>query len=99
MYFNLDGFILDNIRKFWFTCSSLWCYGVFSSFLVIKYILESVVGQVSGMHGMIMALENRVKNMNNDMIKLDIQISDALNLRQDEERISRADGKEDARRD
>ena len=25
--------------------------------------------------------------MNNDMIKLDIQISDALNLRQDEERL------------
>ena len=71
----------------------------FFIFLVIKYILDSVVGQVSGMHGIIMGLENRVKNMNNDMIKLDIQISDALNLRQDEERISRADGKEDARRD
>ena len=71
----------------------------FFIFLIIKYILESVVGQVSGMHGIIMSLENRVKNMNNDMIKLDIQISDALNLRQDEDRISRADGKEDARRD
>ena len=71
----------------------------FFIFLIIKYILESVVGQVKGMHGIIMSLENRVKNMNNDMIKLDIQISDALNLRQDEERISRADGKEDARRD
>jgi len=71
----------------------------FFIFLIIKYILESVVGQVKGMHGIIMSLENRVKNMDNDMIKLDIQISDALNLRQDEERISRADGKEDARRD
>ena len=71
----------------------------FFIFLILKYILESVIGQVSGMHGIIMALDNRVKNMNNDMIKLDIQISDALNLRQDEERISRADGKEDARRD
>ena len=71
----------------------------FFIFLIIKYILESVVGQVKGMHGIIMSLENRVKNMNNDMMKLDIQISDALNLRQDEERISRADGKEDARRD
>ena len=71
----------------------------FFIFLIIKYILESVVGQVTGMPGIIMSLENRVKNMNNDMIKLDIQISDALNLRQDEERISRADGKEDARRD
>jgi len=71
----------------------------FFIFLIIKYILESVVGQVKGMHGIIMGLDNRVKNMNNDMIKLDIAISDALNLRQDEERISRADGKEDARRD
>jgi len=71
----------------------------FFIYLIIKYILESVVGQVTGMHGIIMSLENRIKNMNNDMIKLDIQISDALNLRQDEERISRADGKEDARKD
>ena len=71
----------------------------FSIFLILRYILESVIGQVKGMHGIIMSLDNRVKNMNNDMIKLDIQISDALNLRQDEERISRADGKEDARRD
>ena len=98
MYFNLDGFILDNIGEFWFTCSSIRRYGFFYlSGNKIHFL--SVVGQVTGMHGMIMALENRVKNMNNDMIKLDIQISDALNLRQDEERISRADGKEDARRD
>ena len=71
----------------------------FFIFLILRYILESVIGQVKGMHGIIMSLDNRVKNMNNDMIKLDIQISDALNLRQDEERISMADGKEDARRD
>ena len=71
----------------------------FFIFLILRYILESVIGQVKGMHGIIMSLDNRVQNMNNDMIKLDIQISDALNLRQDEERISRADGKEDARRD
>ena len=71
----------------------------FFIFLILRYILESVIGQVKGMHGIIMSLDNRGKNMNNDMIILDIQISDALNLRQDEERISRADGKEDARRD
>ena len=71
----------------------------FFIYMIIKYILDSVVGQVKGMHGIIMGWENRIKNMNNDMIKLDIQISDALNLRQDEDRISRADGKEDARRD
>jgi len=51
------------------------------------------------MSGIISALDNRVKSMNNDMIKLDILISHALGLRPDEERISRADGKKDARRD
>ena len=89
---------LDILAKFGLPVAASTVMGFFI-FLIIKYILESVVGQVKGMHGIIMGLDNRVKNMNNDMIKLDIQISDALNLRQDEERISRADGKEDARRD
>ncbi len=71
----------------------------FFIYLIIKYILESVVGQVKGMHGIIMALDNRIKTMNHDMIKLDLLISHALDLKPDEERISRADGKTDARRD
>jgi len=68
-------------------------------YIIIKYILSSVVGQAKTLHSIITQLENRVETMNNDMIKLDIQISHALNLKPDEERISRADGKKDARRD
>ena len=71
----------------------------FFIYLIIKYILESVVGQVKSMHGIIMELDNRIKTMNHDMIKLDLLISHALDLKPDEERISRADGKKDARRD
>ena len=71
----------------------------FFIYLIIKYILESVVGQVKSMHGIIMALDNRIKTMNHDMIKLDLLISHSLDLKPDEERISRADGKKDARRD
>ena len=71
----------------------------FFIYLIIKYILESVVGQVKSMQGIIMALDNRVKTMNHDMIKLDLLISHSLDLKPDEERISRADGKKDARRD
>ena len=72
--------------------------GVFI-YMILKYILESVVGQVKGIHGIIMSLDNRIKTMNNDMIKLDLLISHALKLRPDEDRISRADGKTDARKD
>jgi hypothetical protein len=68
-------------------------------YIILKYILGSVVGQVQGMHGIIMGLDNRIKTMNNDMIKLDLLISHALKLRPDEDRISRADGKIDARKD
>ena len=71
----------------------------FFIYLIIKYILESVIGQVKTMHAIITMLDNRVKTMNHDMIKLDLLISHALGLKPDEERISRADGKKDARRD
>ena len=72
--------------------------GVFI-YIILKYILESVIGQVNSIHGIIMGLDNRIKTMNNDMINLDVQISDALDLRQDEDRIARAEGKTDARKD
>ena len=72
--------------------------GVFI-YIILKYILDSVIGQVNSIHGIIMGLDNRIKTMNNDMIKLDLLISHALKLRPEEDRISRADGKTDARKD
>ena len=72
--------------------------GVFI-YIILKYILDSVIGQVNSIHGIIMGLDNRIKTMNNDMIKLDLLISHALKLRPDEDRISRADGKTDAIKD
>ena len=72
--------------------------GVFI-YIILKYILDSVIGQVNSIHGIIMGLDNRIKTMNNDMIKLDVQISEALDLKQDEDRIARADRKTDARKD
>ena len=45
------------------------------------------------------SLVNRVKIMNNDLIRIDTLVSHALIVNPDLERISRADGKDDARRD
>ena len=72
--------------------------GVFVYF-VINYILESVVKAIKGMQGIITALDNRVRTMNHDMIRIDATVSSALGLRPDLDRIARADGKNDARRD
>ena len=71
----------------------------FFIFLTIKYILESVVGQVNGIHGIVQALDNRVKTMNHDIVRLDASMCSVLGIRPDLNRIARADGKEDARRD
>tara|TARA_Y100001970_G_scaffold88125_2_gene111271 strand:+ start:3942 stop:4223 length:282 start_codon:yes stop_codon:yes gene_type:complete len=72
--------------------------GVFI-YIILKYILGSVIGQVGTLHAIITQLDNRIRTMNNDMMKLDLLISHALELKPDEERIARADGKKDARRD
>ena len=68
-------------------------------YIILKYILDSVVGSINTQKSIITQLDNRVRNMNNDMIKLDVQVSHVLQLNPDEERIARANGKEDARRD
>ena len=86
------------LKEFGLPVAASSAMGVFI-YIILKYIIESVIGQVNSIHGIIMGLDNRIKTMNNDMIKLDVQISDALDLRQDEDRIARADGKTDARKD
>ena len=76
----------------------------FFIFLVIKQILEGIVGQVKTLTNFCKALENRATTMSNEMMKIDLLVSSALELKPDIERISRAtnfveDGKVDARRD
>ena len=48
---------------------------------------------------MISQLDNRVKTMNNDVIRIDTLISTVVGIRPDLDRIARADGKKDARKD
>lgn len=72
--------------------------GIFVYF-VINYILESVVKAIKGMQGIIVGLDNRVKTMNHDIIRVDSVVSAALGLKPDLDRIARADGKNDARKD
>lgn len=68
-------------------------------FLTLKFILAGVTDSISGMKGIIKSLDNRVKTMNHDVIRIDTVVSNALGLKPDVDRISRADGKDDARKD
>jgi len=73
--------------------------GGYFVFLTLKLVLGSVTSAVKGMSGIITMLDNRVKTMNHDVIRIDTIVSNALGLRPDADRIARADGKNDARRD
>ena len=68
-------------------------------FTALKFVLGDVITSVRTLASIVMALENRVKNTSNELIKIDVTISAVLGLRPDLERISRADGQRDARRD
>ena len=73
--------------------------GGFFIFLTIKYILQSVIGEVNAIHNIVFNLDNRVKTMNHDMVRIDCTMCTVLGIRPDLDRISRANGKEAARRD
>ena len=73
--------------------------GGFFMFLTLKYIMDAVIEQVKSIEGMVGALDNRVKTMNNDMVRIDTTMSLVLGIKPDLKRLARADWKEDARRD
>ena len=72
--------------------------GVFRLF-IIKYILNGIVSSIKFIETVIGQLDNRVKTMNNDILKIDQEVSEQLGLTIDTDRVSRADGKTDARKD
>ncbi len=73
--------------------------GGYFVFLTMKFILSGVLSSVKNLSGIITALDNRVKTMNHDVIRIDTLVSNAMGVKPDVERIARADGKNDARRD
>ncbi|CAB4222224.1 hypothetical protein UFOVP1655_59 [uncultured Caudovirales phage] len=68
-------------------------------FTALKFVLGDVITSVRTLASIVMALENRVKTCSHELIKIDVTISSVLGLRPDLDRISRMDGKNDARRD
>ena len=93
----METFVLI-LADFGLPIAGSFAMGVFI-YIILRYILGSVIGQVQTMHAIITQLDNRVRNNNNDIIKLDLLMSNTLYITPDEERIARADGKKDARRD
>jgi|TARA_B100001094_G_scaffold301501_1_gene327860 hypothetical protein len=67
--------------------------------IIIKYILGGIVNSIKFIESVITQLDNRVKTMNNDILKIDQEVSEQLGIPVDTDRVARANGKEDARKD
>jgi len=80
------------------------CAGGFFIFIVIKQILGGVLDQITTLTIFTKSLENRARTMNNEIIKIDLLVSSALELTPPIDRVARSenfveDGKIDIRRD
>ena len=76
----------------------------FFIFIVMKQMMDGLVDEINTIQDISKMLITRASIMNNDMIRIDVSVSSALNLAPDLDRIARAenfveDGKIDARRD
>jgi hypothetical protein len=90
--------IFDVIAELGFTITAVLGGGVFIVIL-LKYILASVVDATANLSMLITALDNRVKTINNEIVRLDSLVCHVLGVKPDVRRMSAADGKEDARKD
>jgi|TARA_B110000240_G_C13121743_1_gene292959 hypothetical protein len=86
------------IAELGFTVTAVLAGGFFI-IILLKYILASVVDSTQTLNNLITALDNRVKTINNDMVRLDSLVCHVLGVKPDVRRMSAADGKEDARKD
>ena len=73
--------------------------GGFFIILLFKYILDSVVSSAESLNGMISSLDNRIKTINNEIVRLDALVCHVLGVKPDTRRMSAADGKDDSRKD
>lgn len=73
--------------------------GGFFVFLTLKFILAGVLDDIKTQRMFAMSLDNRIKTMNNELVRIDVLMSHAFHIKPDMDRIARADGQKDARKD
>jgi|TARA_B100000073_G_scaffold106095_1_gene85133 hypothetical protein len=66
---------------------------------LFNHLIADVHKKLDTQHGMIVALIDRVRQMDNDMIRIDSMVRTAMGVSIDVDRLARADGKKDQRKD
>ena len=66
---------------------------------LFNHLIADVHKKLDTQHGMIVALIDRVRQMDNDMIRIDTMVRTAMKIPIDVYKLARADGKKDQRKD
>jgi len=66
---------------------------------LFNHLIADVHKKLDTQHSMIVALIDRVRQMDNDMIRIDSMVRTAMGIQVDIDRLARADGKKDQRKD
>lgn len=77
-------------------------FAVAAGWMVYKLfnaLIADIHKKLDTQHKMIVALIDRVRQMDNDMIRIDSMVRTAVGVQIDVDRLARADGKKDQRKD
>lgn len=74
------------------------CGGFYFVYLTLKFILDGVLSAIKDLISIIKRLDDRVTAMSHDITRIDILVSNALDLEPDVDRVARVK-KADARKD
>jgi hypothetical protein len=92
------GDILNFVEQVGIPVASALAVGWFL-FIILKFLLAQVTDRISGISSSLLALENQIDIMNNDIVKIDAQFSCAFGVQPNLNRIAASEGKEDCRDD
>ena len=66
---------------------------------LFKYLIADITKKLTTHLAIIVAFIDRIRQMDNDMIRIDAMVRAAMNLPPDVNRMARSDGKKDTRKD
>jgi len=75
------------------------CVGMYFVFLTIKFLLDSVLEKIKSLIGIIKQLDKRVTAMSQDIIKIDVLMTETLDMPIEKEKVARFKNPQEERTD
>jgi hypothetical protein len=75
------------------------CVGMYFVFLTIKFLLDSVLEKIKSLIGIIKQLDKRVTAMSDDIVKIDVLMTETLDMPIEKEKVARFNNPQEKRID